>query len=155
MTSLGNAVVASTAWHALAKVHAEYPERFRNPSLLCRAVHLMDHFALRITMRRHLWSVLEAHALSFDALREMERLRADLLLPVAPRPTTPPRGAAPRRRGTLLYPVPVHTQMHALAPPKAQAPHPHTIVQTPSVGAGSAARPAWPLRMTGFAPPYV
>ena len=87
MTSLGNAVVASTAWHALAKVHTEYPERFRNPTLLCRAVHLMDHFALRITMRRHLWSVLEANALSLDALREMERLRADLLLPAAPRPT--------------------------------------------------------------------
>lgn len=154
ITGLGNAVVSNTAWRALAKLHAEQPQHFRSVSLFCRAIHLMDHFALRMAARRHIWSLLEQQPLSLAFAAEMEGIRARLLLPASTKSTAPKQAAQTARRGSLLYRAPLLPSNRNATPQVQHTPQ----AETPSIftpGPGSIARSAWPLRITGFAPPRV
>lgn len=153
MTSLGNAVITSTAWHALAKLYAEHPEWFRSASLLCRAVHLMNHFTLRLAVRRHIWNVLEQIPLSLSSIAEMEHIKAEILIPVAIHPASPRPVMGRQLRSNLLYTVPALPHACEPASQAGHVPRSTEVLSRPASVPGSVARSAWPLRVTGFAAP--
>lgn len=158
LAKLGNGVVAGQARRALVRMHEQDPAQFQRVSLLARALHLMDHFPMRLAARRTIWALMADCDISLETVTALRRWRS---AHVAVAPAVPTR-RAPRSQpsqtsrfnknhlydvpefrrfqegGTDARPIPLYSR-----PAKDAAPPKGAVV-------GSASRHEWPLQMRGF-----
>ena len=157
LAKLGNGVVAGQARRALVRMHEQDPALFQRVSLLARALHLMDHFPMRLAARRTIWALMADCDISLETVTALRRWRS---AHVAVAPAVPTR-RAPRSQpsqtsrlnknhlydvpefrrfqgGTDARPMPLYSR-----PAKDAAPPQGAVM-------GSASRHEWPLQMRGF-----
>ncbi|WFD17900.1 hypothetical protein MCAP1_000109 [Malassezia caprae] len=155
---LGNGVIAGQTRRALVRMHEQDPALFQRVSLLARALHLMDHFPMRLAARRTIWALMSDCEISLETVTALQRWRS---AHVAVAPAVPTRRAAKtqpsqasRSKDPYLYHVPnfrllqdgeTDTRSIPLyAQPSLDDSQPRAAVM------GSVSRHEWPLQMRGF-----
>lgn len=158
LTKLGNGVIAGQARRALGRMHDQDPELFQRVSLLARALHLMDHFPMRLAARRTIWALMGDCEISLETVTELQRWRS---AHVAVAPAVPTRRAprsqpsqASRSKVPPLYDVPPFRSLplgvSSAVPAYFYAQSQDGAPSRKGATAGSVSRDEWPLQMRGF-----
>lgn len=154
---LGNGVIAGQARRALVRKHEQDPALFQRVSLLARALHLMDHFPMRLAARRTIWALMSDCEISLETVTALQRWRS---AHVAVAPAVPTRRAPrsqpsqARSKEPHLYEVPnfrplQNSETDAQSIPLYARPSPDADQPRAAV-MGSVSRHKWPLQMRGF-----